>query len=62
MVYLEADAPSEKTTTLRGLYVTAPGRGTRLLVHEDEPQDTDGGVREWITQPALSPDGTQAGL
>ena len=59
LVYLEAEAPSEKTTTLRGLYVTSPGTASRLLVHENEPQDTDGGVREWITQPALSPDGTQ---
>ncbi len=59
LVYLEADAPSEKTTTLRGLYVTSPGEAPRLLTHENEPQDTDGGVREWITQPALSPDGTQ---
>jgi len=58
LVYLEAEAPSEKTTTLRGLYVTSPGTASRLLVHENEPQDTDGGVREWITQPALSPDGT----
>jgi len=58
-VYLEAEAPSEKTTTLRGLYVASPGQPPRLLVHENEPQDTDGGVREWITQPALSPDGTQ---
>ena len=59
LVYLEAEAPSEKTTTLRGLYVTGPGQAPRLLAHENEPQDTDGGVREWITQPALSPDGTQ---
>ena len=59
LVYLEADAPSEKTTTLRGLYVTSPGQGTRLLVHESEPQDADTGVREWITQPTISPDGTQ---
>jgi len=59
LVYLEAEAPSEKTTTLRGLYVTAPGGASRLLVHESEPQDTDSGAREWITQPALSPDGTQ---
>ena len=59
LVYLEAEAPSEKTTTLRGLYVTTPGGASRLLVHENEPQDTDAGAREWITQPALSPDGTQ---
>jgi len=58
-VYLEADSPSEKTTTLRGLYLTEPGGASRLLTHEYEPQDTDSGVREWITQPALSPDGTR---
>lgn len=58
-VYLEADSPSEKTTTLRGLFLTDPGGTSRLLTHETEPQDTDGGVREWITQPALSPDGTR---
>ena len=58
-VYLEADSPSEKTTTLRGLFLTEPGGASRLLTHEYEPQDTDGGVREWITQPALSPDGTR---
>ena len=59
LVYLDAEAPSEKTTTLRGLYVTGPGEASRLLVHENEPQDIDGGVREWVTQPTLSPDGTQ---
>lgn len=59
LIYLEADAPSEKTTTLRGLYVTEPGTVPRLLVHENEPQEIDGGVRDWITQPALSPDGTR---
>jgi dipeptidyl aminopeptidase/acylaminoacyl peptidase len=59
LVYLEADSPSEHTTTLRGLYLVAPGGASRLLVHETEPQDADGGVREWITQPALSPDGTR---
>ena len=59
LVYLEADAPSERTTTLRGLYVVVPGAPPHLLTHETEPQDTDGGVRVWITQPALSPDGTQ---
>ena len=59
LLYLEAEAPSEKTTTLRGLYVALPGAAPRLLVHENEPQEIDGGVREWITQPALSPDGTR---
>lgn len=59
LVYLDADQPSERTTILRGLYVTQPGGPARLLIHETEPQDTDSGVREWITQPAASPDGTQ---
>ena len=59
LVYLEADAPSEKTTTLRGLFLVGMDGQTRLLLHETEPQDIDGGVREWITQPALSPDGSQ---
>ena len=59
LVTLQADAPSEHTTTLRGLFVSGPDGATRLLVHETEPQDTDDGVREWITQPAISPDGTQ---
>ena len=58
-VYLEADSPSEKTTTLRGLFLTEPGGKSRLLTHEYEPQDSDGGVREWITQPAFSPDGSR---
>jgi len=59
LVYMEADSPSEKTTTLRGLYLAGADGVTRLLVHETEPQETDGGVREWITQPTLSPDGTR---
>ena len=59
LVTLQADAPSEHTTTLRGLFVSGPDGATRLLAHETEPQDTDDGVREWITQPAISPDGTQ---
>ena len=59
LVYLEADAPSEKTTTLRGLFSVGTDGKTQLLLHETEPQDTDGGVREWITQPTLSPDGSQ---
>lgn len=59
LVYMEADAPSEKTTTLRGLFIADPGGATRLLLHETEPQDIDAGARDWITQPTLSPDGTQ---
>lgn len=59
LVYLEADAPSERTTTLRGLFIAGTDGATRLLIHETEPQDIDDGVREWITQPAVSPDGTQ---
>ena len=59
LVYLEADAPSEKTTTLRGLFTADTSGTTRLLLHETEPQDIDAGARDWITQPALSPDGSQ---
>ena len=59
LVYLDADQPSEKTTTLRGLYLSQPDGAPRLLVHENEPQDSDAGIREWITEPAASPDGTQ---
>ena len=59
LLYLEADAPSEKTTTLRGLFTAGTDGATRLLIHEPEPQDIDDGARDWITQPALSPDGTQ---
>ncbi len=59
LITLQADAPSEHTTTLRGLFVSGPDGSARLLAHETEPQDTDDGVREWITQPVLSPDGTQ---
>lgn len=59
LVYMEADAPSEKTTTLRGLFTAGTDGATRLLLHEAEPQDIDAGARDWITQPALSPDGTQ---
>ena len=59
LIYLDADQPSEKTTILRGLYITQPGGTPRLLVHENEPQDSDAGIREWITEPAASPDGTQ---
>lgn len=59
LVYMEADAPSEKTTTLRGLFSADTSGATRLLLHETEPQDIDAGARDWITQPALSPDGSQ---
>jgi WD40 repeat protein len=59
LITLQADAPSEHTTTLRGMFVSGPDGSSRLLAHETEPQDTDDGVREWITQPILSPDGTQ---
>ena len=59
LITLQADAPSEHTTTLRGLFVSGPDGAARLLTHETEPQDADDGVREWITQPVLSPDGTQ---
>ena len=59
LVYLEADAPSEKTTTLRGLYVTVPGRGRACWSMRSSRRTPTAGVREWITQPMISPDGTQ---
>ncbi len=59
IVYMDADEPSDHTTNLRGMRITLPSGGSRLLVHETEPQDTDSGSREWINEPAVSPDGTQ---
>ncbi|MDQ2800008.1 MAG: hypothetical protein M3Y13_10225 [Armatimonadota bacterium] len=59
LAFLDADQPSEHTTMLRGLFLTQPRGPMRELVHETEPQDTDAGVRVWITQPTFSPDGTQ---
>lgn len=60
VVYIEADQPSEKTTMLRGLFIVDPSGASHLLTHETEPQDVDAGSREWITEPAISPDGSQA--
>ena len=57
IVYLEADEPSDHTTLLRGLRITDSAGGSRELLHETEPQDTDSGSREWISQPKASPDG-----
>ena len=59
LVYMEADAPSEKTTTLRGMRIVTPDGASRELLREIEPQDTDGGSRDWINQPVFSPDGRQ---
>ena len=59
IVYMDADEPSDHTTNLRGMRITLPASGSHLLVHETEPQDTDSGSREWINEPAVSPDGTQ---
>lgn len=57
LLYLEADQPSERTTTLRGLYLVTPDGQSKLIIHETEPQDSDAGVRVWIGQPSVSPDG-----
>ncbi|MGO8671809.1 MAG: hypothetical protein ACLQVD_10640 [Capsulimonadaceae bacterium] len=57
IVYLDADQPSEKTTMLRGMYRVGPDGIQQEIVHEQEPQDIDAGAREWIAEPAESPDG-----
>lgn len=57
LIFLEADQPSEHTTILRGMRIMGPDGSSHQLLHETEPQDTDGGNREWITQPQASPDG-----
>ncbi len=58
IVFLEADEPSEHTSLLRGLRITLPGSSnSREILHEAEPQDVDAGSRDWLTQPAISPDG-----
>ncbi|BDI30285.1 hypothetical protein CCAX7_23360 [Capsulimonas corticalis] len=59
LIYMDADAPSEKTTTLRGMRLVTPDGASRELLREVEPQDTDGGSRDWINQPTFSPDGKQ---
>jgi WD40 repeat protein len=59
LVYMDADAPSEKTTTLRGMRLVTLDGASREMLREVEPQDTDGGSRDWINQPAFSPDGRQ---
>jgi hypothetical protein len=59
ILYLDADMPSEKTTMLHGLYSVGPDGREHLITHEQEPQDVDAGAREWIIEPAASPDGTQ---
>ncbi len=53
LITLQADPSS---AALHGLFVAGPGGASRLLAR-DEPQFK--GVHEQITQPALSPDGTQ---
>lgn len=58
IVFLDANQTSERTTLLRGLSVLTPDGQSRLLVHEQDSPDAEG-AREWITQPAASPDGRQ---
>jgi Tol biopolymer transport system component len=58
LIYLEADEPSDHTSILRGLRIMGTDGASRQLLHETEPQDSDSGSREWITQPKASPHGT----
>lgn len=58
IVFLDANQISERTTLLRGLSVLTRDGQARLLVHEQDSPDAEG-PREWITQPAASPDGRQ---
>lgn len=58
IVFLDANQISERTTLLRGLSVLTRDGQSRLLVHEQDSPDAEG-PREWITQPAASPDGRQ---
>ncbi len=54
LITLQADPSS----AAHRLFVSGPGGASRLLAR-DEPQAGSGTGRERITQPALSPDGTQ---
>lgn len=59
ILYMDADQPSEKTTMLHGMFLVGTNGAERLILQEQEPQDVDAGVREWIIEPAVSPDGKQ---
>ena len=56
LITLQADTSSAQTS--HGLFVAGTDGASRLLAR-DEPQDAVSGIREQITQPVLSPDGTQ---
>ncbi len=55
LITLQADPSS---AGLHGLFVSGPGGASRLLAR-DEPQAAGGAGRVRMTQPILSPDGTQ---
>jgi hypothetical protein len=57
ILYLDADQPSEKTTMLHGMYLVGHDGRQQPILREQEPQDVDAGEREWIIEPAESPDG-----
>lgn len=59
LIYMDADKPSDRTANLRGMYSANPSGMSQLMIHEQEPPDVDAGPRQWIEQPAVSPDGTQ---
>jgi len=59
IIHLEANAPSEHTSTLREMISIGHDGKWHLLVSEHEPQNIDAGSREWISMPTVSPDGAQ---
>lgn len=59
IIHLEANTPSEHTSTLRELISVGPDGKWHLLTREHEPQSVDAGSRDWISMPTVSPDGTQ---
>lgn len=59
LIHLEANTPSEHTSTLRELISVGPDGKWHLLIREHEPQSVDAGSRDWISMPTVSPDGTQ---
>lgn len=59
IIHLEANRPSEHTSTLREMISIGHDGKWHLLVSEHEPQNIDAGSREWISMPTVSPDGAQ---
>jgi len=59
LVYMEANHPSEHTSTLREMFSKGPDGQWHMLVSETEPQDVDAGSRDWISMPTVSPDATK---